>query len=307
MTQECEALLALAAAHLLDPARAGQRLTTTVRCYIKDVRSAFRWLAAHGIPATLARPADLQQYLDSLAGRYRPATIRRRSVGLRRVYQALADVGAIPYNPAAELRAPKRHQAARKPPLPTPTAKRLLATPQPSSVKGVRDLVILTGMLCHGLAVSELCALNVADLDLAACTLRVAGRRGRVRTVELTAQTAGVFRRWLAARALLKPDTTALFIALHWTSGRAAPGQRISVRGVRALVHGYLAQVGVSESGVSCQALRRTYTALTLAAGADLRAVAASLGHASTATTQTYAADAELVKDNPARYLSRLL
>ncbi len=80
----------------LDPARAGQRLTTTVRCYIKDVRTAFRWLAARGILATLARPADLQQYLDSLAGRYRPATIRRRSGGLRRVYQALADVGAIP-------------------------------------------------------------------------------------------------------------------------------------------------------------------------------------------------------------------
>ena len=132
--------------------------------------AAFRWLAAHGIPATLARPADLQQYLDSLAGRYRPATIRRKSVSLRSVYLALADAGAIPHNPATELRAPKRRQAVRKPPLPTPTAKRLLAAPQPSSVKGVRDLAILTGMLCHGLAVSELCALNVADLDLAART-----------------------------------------------------------------------------------------------------------------------------------------
>ena len=221
MTQEYEALLALAAAHLLDPARAGQRLTTTVRCYIKDVRSAFRWLAAHGIPATLARPADLQQYLDSLAGRYRPATIRRKSVSLRSVYLALADAGAIPHNPATELRAPKRRQAVRKPPLPTPTAKRLLAAPQPSSVKGVRDLAILTGMLCHGLAVSELCALNVADLDLSARTLRVTGRRGRVRTVELTAQTAGVFRRWLAARALLKPDTPRY--SFRCTGQRAAP------------------------------------------------------------------------------------
>ena len=104
MTQEYEALLALAAAHLLDPARAGQRLTTTVRCYIKDVRAAFRWLAAHGIPATLARPADLQQYLDSLAGRYRPATIRRKSVSLRAVYLALAETGAIPHNPTVDLR-----------------------------------------------------------------------------------------------------------------------------------------------------------------------------------------------------------
>jgi len=306
MTQEYEALLTLAAAHLLDPARAGQRLTTTVRCYIKDVRAAFRWLAGHGVSAALARPADLQQYLDSLTGRYRPATIRRKSVSLRSVYLALADVGAIPHNPAAELRAPKRRQATRKPPLPTPTAKRLLAAPQ-DSVKGVRDRSILTGMLCHGLAVSELCALNVSDLDLSARTLRVTGRRGRVRTVELTAQTAGVFRRWLAARALLKMDTAALFVSLHWTTGRAAPGQRISVRGVRQMVRGYLAQVGAAEPGVSCQALRRTYTALTLAAGADLRAVAVSLGHASTATAQAYAEDAAMVKDNPARYLSGLL
>jgi hypothetical protein len=43
------------------------------------------------------------------------------------------------------------------------------------------------------------------------------------------------------------------------------------------------------------------------AAGADLRAVAASLGHVSTTTTQAYAEDAETVKDNPARYLSGLL
>ena len=225
MTQEYEALLALAATHLLDPARAGQRLTTTVRCYIKDVRSAFRWLAAHGISATLARPADLQQYLDSLAGRYRPATIRRKSVSLRAVYLALADAGAIPHNPAAELRAPKRRQAPRKPPLPTPTAKRLLAAPQPSSVKGVRDRAILTGLLCHGLAVSEVCALNIADLDLAARTLRVTGRRGRVRTVELTTQTAAVFRRWLAAAGAAPAghDRVIRFAALDVGPRRARP------------------------------------------------------------------------------------
>jgi hypothetical protein len=52
MTQEHEDLLALAAAHLLDPARTGRRLAATVRCYIKDVRPAFRCLAAR---ADLAR------------------------------------------------------------------------------------------------------------------------------------------------------------------------------------------------------------------------------------------------------------
>lgn len=307
MTQETEGLLSVARAQLQAPSGAGQRSSGTIHCYANDARLAFHWLTEQDIPILQARPADLQHYLNGLKGRYRPTTIRRMSVSLRSVFGALADAGVIPHNPALQLRAPKRRQALRLPPLSVPTAKRLLAAPRPTSPKGVRDGALLTGMLMHGLSVAEACGLDVADVDLQANTLRVTGRRGRVRTVELTAQTAAVFRRWLAARALLQPDTPALFVSLHWTTGRAAPGQRISVRGVREMVRGYLAQVGVTTPGVSCQALRRTYAALTLAAGADLRAVAVSLGHASTATTQAYAEDAALVKDNPTRYLAGLL
>lgn len=307
MTQETEDLLSVARVQLQAPSGAGQRSSGTIRCYVNDARPAFHWLAEYAIPIAQARPADLQHYLNGLKGRYRPTTIRRMSVSLRSVFGALADAGVIPHNPALRLRVPKRRQSPRLPPLSVPTAKRLLAAPRPTSPKGVRDGALLTGMLMHGLSVAEVCGLDVADVDLQANTLRVTGRRGRVRTVELTAQTAAVFRRWLAARALLQPDTPALFVSLHWTAGRSTPGQRISVRGAREMVRGYLAQVGVTAPGMSCQALRRTYAALTLAAGADLRAVAVSLGHASTATTQAYAEDAALVKDNPTRYLAGLL
>lgn len=307
MTQDSITLLALAQARLQAEPRPGRRAANTVRCYINDSRPALAWLAEHQTPIAQAQPADLQHYLDGLHGRYRPATIRRISVSLRRVCQALVDTGILPHNPALHLRVPSRRQAARRPPpLPVPTVKCLLAAP-PNSVKGVRDRAMLAGMACHGLTVGEVCGLDVADVDLQKNALRVVGRGGRVRMVALTAPTAAVFRRWLAARALLKPDTDALFTSLHWTAGRAAPGQRISVRGARQMVAGYLAQVGVSQPGVSCQALRATYAALALAAGADLRAVAASLGHASTATTQAYAADAEVIQENPARYLAGLL
>lgn len=307
MTQETEDLLSVARAQLQAQSGSGQRSSGTIRCYVNDTRLVFRWLADQGVPILQARTADLQRYLNGLKGRYRPTTIRRMSVSLRSVFGALADAGVIPHNPALRLRVPKRRQSPRLPPLSVPTAKRLLAAPRPTSPKGVRDGAILTGMLMHGLSVAEVCGLDVADVDLQANTLRVTGRRGRVRTVELTAQTAAVFRRWLAARALLQPDTPALFVSLHWTAGRSMPGQRISVRGARQMVRGYLAQIGVTTPGVSCQALRRTYAALTLAAGADLRAVAVSLGHASTATTQAYAEDAALVKDNPTHYLTGLL
>ena len=307
MTQETEDLLSMARTQLQAQSGPGQRSPGTIHCYVNDTRLALRWLAEHDIQIVQVRPADLQRYLNGLKGRYRPTTIRRVSVSLRAIFGALADAGVIPHNPACHLVAPKRRQERRLPPLPTPTAKRLLAAPRPTSPKGLRDGALLTSMLMHGLSVAEVCTLDLADIDLQANTLRVTGRRGRVRTVALTAPTAAVFRRWLAARALLQPDTLALFVSLHWTAGRSRPGQRISVRGAREVVRGYLAQVGVTTPGVSCQALRRTYAVLTLTAGADLRAVAVSLGHASTATTQAYAADAEVVQENPARFLAGVL
>lgn len=280
----------------------------TARAYLTDAREFAAYLAAQGGDTLSATPAQARDYLEHLATVRQAGTVRRKLASLRGFYGALVAAGLLRHSPVAELQLPKpRRQAARRPPpLPVPTVKRLLAAP-PDSIKGVRDRAILAGMACHGLTVGEVCGLDVADVDLQAHVLRVVGRGGRVRTVALTAPTAAVFRRWLTARALLKPDTDALFVSLHWTAGRAAPGQRISVRGVRQLVRGYLAQVGVTQPGVSCQALRATYAALTLAAGADLRAVAVSLGHASTATTESYAVDAKLVKDNPARYLSGLL
>ena len=280
----------------------------TARAYLADVREFAAHLAAQGGDTLGATPAQARDYLEHLATLRQAGTIRRKLASLRGFYGALVAAGLLRHSPVAELRLPKpRRQAARRPPpLPVPTVKRLLAAP-PNSVKGVRDRAMLTGMACHGLTVGEVCGLDVADVDLQAHVVRVVGRGGRVRTVALTAPTAAVFRRWLAARALLKPGTAALFVSLHWTAGRSVPGERISVRGVRQMVHHYLLRVGVDQPGVSCRALRQAYAALSLAAGADLRAVAASLGHASTATTQAYAADAGVIQENPARHLAGLL
>lgn len=114
-----------------------------MRCYIKDVRPAFRYLAAHGISAALARPADLQQYLDSLAARYRSTTIRRKSVSLQAVYLALTETGAIPANPAVDLAAPRRRPASRKPPLPTQSATLAPAASTRMRMAGVQPVAAL--------------------------------------------------------------------------------------------------------------------------------------------------------------------
>ncbi|MCX6031824.1 MAG: tyrosine-type recombinase/integrase [Chloroflexi bacterium] len=308
MVPQNDAGLAQFAAILQERVRVRQISAGSARAYFADVRDFAVYLAGQNVGMLSATAAHVRAYLAGLTATQQASTVRRKLVSLRRCYAGLVAAGLRQDNPVAELHLPKpRRPRDRRPPLTAATIKRLLAAPRLASVKGVRDRAMLTTMAILGLTVAETCRLDVADVDLQAETLRVIGKGARPRTVELTLQTAGELRRWLAARALLQPETTAMFTALHWTSGRTAPGQRISVRGVRQMVRGYLAQVGVTEPGVSCQALRRTYAALTLAAGGDLRAVAASLGHVSTVTTQGYAEDAALIKDNPARYLSGLL
>lgn len=307
MTLEIETLLAIARDQLQAAAGGGPKASgRTVHCYLNDARLVLRALNEQGVSLAQARTTDLQRCLDTLSAHYRSSTLRRIVVGLRRVWQALVEAGILSHNPVVHLHVPACDEnPQRSLPLPAPTVKRLLAAPS-DSVKGIRDRAILATMVCHGLSIGEVCRLNIADVDLQSKTLRVIGRRGRIHTVKLIAPTAALFRSWLAARALLQPDTSACFISLHWTAGRSRPGQRLSERGVRQMVCRYLAQVGVAQPQLNCQTLHRTYIALTLAAGADPAAVATSLG-IGVATMQDYAADIKVVHDNPAHYLAGLL
>lgn len=90
-----------------------------------------------------------------------------------------------------------------------------------------------------------------------------------------------------------------MFIAL----GNRAGGQRLSRRGIRLIVDGYLTQVNLKYTPgrtISAHSLRHTAGTLALRAGADLRQVQDLLGHADPRTTAIYAHIADRWDNNPA-------
>ncbi len=152
----------------------------------------------------------------------------------------------------------------------------------PEAELALRDAAIMELLYATGIRVSELCGLDVDDLDDGRNTVRVLGKGGRERTVPVGLPAVRAVAAWRreGRPALARPGSgPALFLG--------ARGGRLDPRTARRVVHGCLAAVaGVPESGP--HGLRHAAATHLLEGGADLRSVQEILGHASLASTQIY-------------------
>jgi site-specific recombinase XerD len=140
----------------------------------------------------------------------------------------------------------------------------------------LRDVAIMELFYSSGLRLSELAALNVADVDLYTESVRVLGkgRKERICPVGLPALEA-ISRYRAAANVHAGP----LFI----NKSR----RRMSTRSIWLVLKRYLRHTSIPIS-ISPHKLRHSFATHMLDRGADLRSVQALLGHASLSTTQIY-------------------
>ena len=171
-----------------------------------------------------------------------------------------------------------------------PDLERLLAAPNGSDLRALRDKAILETLFSTGLRISELCALN-RRFDINRGELSVRGKGGKIRVVFLSERAKKAIKNYLDKRF----DTEeALFISLtksHSTSsGQAKPSKvigRIIPRTVQRIVDFYSRKAGISKR-VHPHTIRHLFATDLLIGGADLRSVQELLGHASISTTQIY-------------------
>ncbi len=150
------------------------------------------------------------------------------------------------------------------------------------SVDGVnreRDYAILTLFLNCGLRISELCGLNLQDIQGEA--LRVLGKGNKVRIVYLNDACLNALNAWLAIRRpITGRDQNALFLSSR--------NERISRSTVHALVKKHISAAGLDAAQYSSHKLRHTAAMLMLQNGVDVRAVQEVLGHEHLNTTEIY-------------------
>lgn len=287
----------------------------TFRAYLADTEQHLIWLAERDLlgfgadgAELLATVEDLEEYRGWLVGQYAVTTVGRKLASLRRFYQLAHGQGILGQNPMTELRAPQdpteRHSRVKW--YDEKVIRGLLALPSKTDPKGIRDRAMLVLMAIHGLRECEVVRARLADLELdagEAGQLVVLGKRDKLRTIHLVAETREELRKWLAVRKLMQTTAPEIFVSMHWGGDKAGHARGLSTRSVREMVDGYLERLGVKAPGKSGHALRHSFATNSLLHGANLYAISKMLGHASITTTQVYADLVITIQNNPAAFL----
>ena len=264
----------------------------TVRAYLADVTSLLEHAATAGAGApaeldiTILRAWLAEQHGSGLSR----ATLARRAAAARAFTAFARARGLLTQDPGPLLGMPKiprrlpqvlrQDQVAAV--LDAPAAPGGTGAAAPDAAVALRDSAILELLYATGIRVSELCGLDLGDLDTGRRTVRVLGKGGRERTVPAGLPAVAAVSAWArSGRPVLAVPGSghALFLG--------ARGRRLDPRTARRVVHARVAAVpGTPDSGP--HGLRHAAATHLLEGGADLRSVQEILGHASLTSTQIY-------------------
>ena len=226
---------------------------------------------------------DFRDYLFALMKRGQARSyVRLQFSAFRTFYQFLAARKDLRSNPVREVQLPKLD---KKLPLvlTRQQVEELLAAPACVAKNRaapvwmpLRDVAIMELFYSSGLRLSELTALDVADVDLYTESVRVLGKGRKERVCPVGLPALEAISRY---RAAANVHSGPLFISKS--------RRRISTRSIWLVLKRYLRHTSIPIS-ISPHKLRHSFATHMLDRGADLRSVQALLGHASLSTTQIY-------------------
>ena len=257
--------------------------SNTLDAYRRDLArlSAFAEESGRALP-DLSR-ADLEGFIRvSMSSGLSPTSAGRLVAAVRGFYRFLRLSGGVTANPAEDLRAPRAFVGLPRS-LALEDVDRLLAAPDVTTARGLRDRALIEVLYATGLRVSELVGLRVSDVRLDQSYLQCEGKGNKQRIVPLGDEAIEWVRRYLKGGRgeLLKGKTSA------WLFVNARDGAKLSRLGFWKVLKEYGRRAGI-QAHLSPHTLRHSFATHLLERGADLRAIQTMLGHADLSTTQIY-------------------
>lgn len=262
----------------------------TVQAYEQDLRTFFLFQSQIGPGADPYRTREpdiadpdsdsILLYLSWQRSRGNSTrTLARRLSSIRSFLDFIRDEGRLATNPAEYLDNPKLPFH-----LPEVLSReemgQMLALPSLGDRGGFRDRCILEMLYAGGLRVSELCNLNVDDVDRQRGVVSVFGKGSKERLVPLHNLMLELLTQYLNQwRQLFRPACKAMFLNRS--------GMSLTRQYIWKMVKKYALACGIRRS-ISPHTFRHSFATHLLEGGADLRSVQMLLGHASVNATEIY-------------------
>jgi integrase/recombinase XerD len=256
----------------------------TLSAYAADLRGFAGWLHPRGLTLLAVQRGDIQLYLSHrITERASKRTTARLLSTLRRFYRWAVREGILVEDPGALIDAPKLGR-----PLPKAITEKevegLLAAPDITSARGLRDRCLLEVAYASGLRVSELVGLRLEQIDQLQGVIRTVGKGNKERLAPLGEEALDWLQRYLRdarPELLAGKDATVreVFVSRH--------GRGLTRQMCWHLIRRYAVQAGITKA-LSPHTLRHAFATHLLNHGADLRVVQMLLGHSNLSTTQIY-------------------
>lgn len=260
----------------------------TVKSYRRDLHSFREFLMERGMAlepegsevCVAAIQADhIRAYLTALMKRATRATAQRHLAAVKAFFR-YREVAANASNPSRGLRSPRREK--HLPSILQETEVSALIGDEPAQDERARwrDRAMAETLYSSGLRISELVALDWADLDLEMGMLRVRhGKGNKERIVPIGEPAVKAMLDWRQHMPVDGGQSGPIFTNLR--------GGRITTRSVELIVGRLLGLSGIGNR-ITPHGLRHSFATHLLDHGADLRSIQEMLGHASLTTTQRY-------------------
>ena len=260
--------------------------SNSIRGYVTDLESFLKHMEKLGIVEFNQLEIEhIRSWLANLQSTgVARSTLTRRIVSIRAFTNWAAANGWLTSDLGANLAIPKPHRVLPEV-LNVDEAATVIKSlevkvaEEPTALN-YRDLAILEVLYGSGIRVSELCGLDLGDIDDSRNTLNVIGKANKQRVVPIGIPAINALSNYLKigrGEFANQLSDSAVFLG--------ARGKRIDQRTVRQVVYEAMKSVGAT---MGPHGLRHSAATHLLEGGADLRTVQEILGHASLATTQIY-------------------
>lgn len=257
----------------------------TVDAYRNDLEHFVSWICANiktDDYLNFIEHYHIREYLSQIFNEYKNVSLARKVSSIKSWFKFLVYRNIIKTSPAINIESPKLSK-----PLPKPVSLEEAFSLCDQEIKdddnkSLRDKCICEMLYACGLRVSELCDLNLEDIDFKNKLIRVMGKGKKERIVPFHDLCHSSLLSWINQgrdNFIKEIDEQAVFVG--------EKGKRINPRIVRSI----LADLGKKlnfNNNMHPHRFRHAFATHMLESGADLRGIQELLGHKSISTTERY-------------------